>query len=1000
MLSNHKKVNQLLGGFTFLFSLILYILTLAPTASFWDPGEFIAVANRLQVTHPPGAPFFLLMGRIFSLFASPENVAFWVNMLSAVTSAATVMFLYLIVVRLLIEFKGNPESLSFFEKISLHGSGVIGALTFAVTDTFWFSAVEAEVYASSMFFTSIVVWLSMKWSEHHNEPGNERWLILIAYMFGLALGVHLLNVLCLFFVALIVYFKKTEFKWTSFLAMGFGSVLAFGSIYPFTVTQLATIAGSINKATSYLIGPGTFIVLFIAFVVFAIYYTHTKGYRIANIIAISYSMILIGYSSYALVFIRSIVDPPVDENDPETIESFISYIKREQYGNTPILTGYTYNNQKGTIDRSKEVLFPRRYSQEPRHVQKYAEYSSDWDYFWDYQINHMYIRYFNWNFIGRESDIQDTGWDAGFTKSRYKNNPGNNNYYFLPFLLGLLGMIFHFQKDWKRASAVMVLFLVTGVAIIVYLNQYPYQPRERDYAYVGSFFAFAIWVGIGFAALLDSLRKVAEKTPALSFAALGVVLIAVPGNMLVENYDDHDRSLRYVAPDYAYNLLNSVAPYGILFTNGDNDTFPLWYLQEVEGVRTDVRVVCLSLLNTPWYINQLKNQWSHQSPPVEFSYTDEQIANIESKFNFSKPSDFWEPKTVKIPVNKELLKDTFYSGHNTGEALEKARKAKSRNFYVKSDSVAFPIPVASLDNEMSFYYQGNFLTEDGRGNKLYYTRVQDDMILDIIRTNMWKRPVYFAITVSRDGQLNMQNYFYLEGQAYRVIPKKHNDNQGKVLTQVHGQRLDGFRFREVNNPKAYFDENIRRMMETYRELYSNQVSTLIAEGKQAEAVEWLKKGEQNVPFNSNLMYDATTMVRYAYRYAQTGFFEDAERLADKSWSYTKDDLQFYMEKIEEIESRAAQIEQMIRSARQNADMEKAYGLQSQLQSLANARDELTREIYFASSRVFVAQRIFWMAGKGDKALELANEANLLTKNMIGFPTTEADNKRQVDRIIF
>ncbi|TNE73029.1 DUF2723 domain-containing protein [bacterium] len=998
MLSNHKKVNQLLGLFTFLFSFILYVLTLAPTASFWDPGEFIAVANRLQVTHPPGAPFFLLMGRMFSLFASPENVAFWVNMLSAVMSAATIMFLHLIVVRLMIEFKGKPDELGIADKVSIYGSGLIAALTFAVSDTFWFSAVEAEVYASSMFFTSIVVWLTMKWSEHHDEPGNERWLVLIAYMFGLALGVHLLNVLCLFFVALIVYFKKTEFKWTSFIAMGIGSVLAFGSIYPFTVTQLATIAGSIEKSTSYLIGPATFIVLFILLIIGAIYYTHIKGYKIANIVAISYAMIVIGYSSYALVFIRSIANPPVDENDPETMESFISYIKREQYGSTPILSGRTYDNQRGTI--SKETLFPRRYSQEPRHVQKYAEYSSDWDYFWNYQMNHMYIRYFNWNFIGRESDIQDTGWDAGFSDSRYKDNWGNNNYFFLPFLLGLLGLIFHVQKDWKRALAVSVLFIVTGIAIIVYLNQYPYQPRERDYAYVGSFFAFAIWVGIGFGALLDGLKSLLDKTPSISYGAFALVLIAVPGNMLVQNYDDHDRSLRYVAPDYAYNLLNSVAPYGILFTNGDNDTFPLWYLQEVEKVRTDVRVVCLSLLNTPWYINQLKNQWSHESPPVELTLSDDQIKNIESKFQFSKASDFWEPKTVRFKVDKELLKNTFYTENNEGSALENARKNKDLSFYVKSDRIDFPIPVDSLDDEMSFSYKGNFLTKDGRGNELYYTRVQDDLIMDIIKANVWKRPIYFAITVSRDGQLNMQNYFYLEGQAYRLIPKRHNEGQGKVIPAIHAARLDTFKFREVNNPKAYFDENIRRMMETYRELYANLVSKYLQQGNKTAALEYLKKGESQVPFNENLIYDATSIVRYAYRYAAAGSFEDATRLIDQSLPLTLDDLKYFMDRIGSIESEAYQTEQAIREARQNADMKKAYSLQSKLQALVADRDTIQRELYYAASRIFVAQRVFWMSGLGDRAVELANEANLLTENLIGFPTDEAENKRQVDRIIF
>lgn len=1000
MLSNHKKINQLLAAVIFLLSLILYMITISPTASFWDPGEFIAVANGLQVTHPPGAPLFLLIGRVFSMFASPENVAFWVNTVSAVASALTIMFLYLIIIRLVVEIKGSLDNQDLLTKIGAYGGGIIGSLSFAVSDTFWFNAVEAEVYALSMFFTSIVVWLAMKWSEHHKDTHNERWLILISYMFGLALGVHLLNVLCLFFVALVVYFKKTEFKWTTFIAMGITSVIAFGAIYPFTVTQIATIAGSIEHATSYLIGPVTFIILIFAAVIFLMYYTHHKGYRIANLVAISYAMILIGYSSYALVFIRSIADPPVDENDPETIESFISYINREQYGSTPILSGSTYDNQKRTVDTNKEVLFPRRYSKDPRHMQKYSEYSSDLDYFLRYQINHMYIRYFNWNFIGREADIQDTGWDSGFTDSRYKDNPANNNYFYLPFLLGLLGMVFHFQRDWKRALAITVLFLVTGVAIIVYLNQYPFQPRERDYAYVGSFFAFAIWVGLGFTGLIETMRSSLEKIPQASYGIFAIAFLTIPGNMLYQNFDDHTRQNNYVAPDYAYNLLNSVAPYGIVFTNGDNDTFPLWYLQEVEKVRTDVRVVCLSLLNTPWYINQLKNQWSHESPPVQFTYSDEQIKNIESKFNFSKPSDFHEPKTYHFPVDKDLLKNTFFTGSNEGEKLEQARVQKDKSFIVKSEKVSFPIPVDSLDNSMDFYLEGQPLTKDREGNTIYYTRVQDDMILDIIKANMWQRPIYFAITVSRDGQLNMQNYFYLEGQAYRVIPKQHNETMGKVLPEIHGSRLESFKFREVNNPKVYFDENIRRMMETYRELINSQFSALAERGDSTAALNWLKKGEEWVPFNDNLIYDYTSLVRFAYRYALVGDKENAIRLIEQSLPSTNADLTAYMDEMQRIESTASEIEQQIRSARQNADMKKAFELQSNLQGLVSSRDGLMREVYFAASRIFVAQRVFWLLGLDDRAIELANSSNILTKNMIGFPTNKAENKRQVDRIIY
>ncbi|MDR9416647.1 MAG: DUF2723 domain-containing protein, partial [Gracilimonas sp.] len=607
MFSDHKSTNKYLALFTFIVSLIIYCLTLAPTASFWDAGEFIAVAHGLQVNHPPGAPFYSLVGRIFSMFMPSGYVALSINFISALSSALTVMLLYLIIVRLVREWKGAPNAMDMMDKIGMYGGAVIGALTFAVTDTFWFSAVEAEVYAMSMFFTSIVVWLALKWSENYDEPYSERWLVLIAYLFGLAIGVHLLNLLALFFVALIIYFKFRDFEWKSFLLMGVASVVAFFAVYPFTIQNIPTIANGVDEATYGLIGPLAFIFLFMAAVAYAVYYTHKKKMRLANIISICYAMILIGFSSYSVIMIRSMADPPVDENDPETTEAFISYLKREQYGATPILKGNNYDENTGQINRNAEELFPRRYSPDPRHIEYYGQYDSDWDFFWDYQVNHMYIRYFNWNFIGREADIQDAGWRSGFQKPEHPDNKASNAYFFIPFLIGLFGMIYHFTTDWKRAISVLALFIVTGLAIIVFLNQTPYQPRERDYAYVGSFFAFSIWIGLGVTGLIELLKSYANNK-FVAYGTLAVLLFASPIWMGYQNWDDHDRSNRYVAPDYARNLLESTAPHSILFTNGDNDTFPLWYLQEVEGVRTDVRIVCLSLLNTDWYIKQLRDQ--------------------------------------------------------------------------------------------------------------------------------------------------------------------------------------------------------------------------------------------------------------------------------------------------------------------------------------------------------------------------------------------------------
>src|SRR5699024_3944985 len=461
------------------------------------------------------------------------------------------------------------------------------------------------------------------WSDNHKKPYNERWLILIAYLFGIALGVHLLNLLAIFFVGLIIYFRKREFEIISFIVAAVLAVISFLIIYPFTLQMLPSILQGLSEASYGLIGPVTFMIFIILLIVGGISYKHKNNYRMTNIVFIGYAMILIVYSSYALVFIRTGANPPIDENNPESVESFISYLGREQYGKTPLLLGHTYNNETGNINREEKTLFPRRYSSNPRHLQEYQNYSSDWDYFWNYQINHMYVRYFNWNFIGREADIQDTGWQAGFAESEYENNPAHNGYFFIPFLLGLLGMFFHFQRDWKRAFSVLIFFLLTGVGIIIFLNQTPLEPRERDYAYVGSFFAFSIWIGIGGMGLIELARDYLKSSKLAAYGIAILLFCASPLLMGTQNYYTHDRSERYVAPDYAYNLLQSTAPNAILFTNGDNDTFPLWYMQEVEGVRTDVRVVNLSLLNTDWYIKQMRDQWSHDSPPLPISLTND-----------------------------------------------------------------------------------------------------------------------------------------------------------------------------------------------------------------------------------------------------------------------------------------------------------------------------------------------------------------------------------------
>lgn len=991
---NHQSLNKYFAITAFFSAFILYFMTMPPTTSFWDCAERIACSYLLQIPHPPGAPLYLLLGRLFSMFVPTEYVAYSINMMSTLASSIAVMMLYLIIVRFIREFRGHPDTFDVYDKIALYGGALIGALAFAVSDSFWFTAVEAETYALSLCFTSIVVWLALKWSDYADRPGSERWIVLIAYVFGLAFGVHLLSLLAIFTVALIIYFRKFEFTLTGFVITGAVAVGAFFLIFPFTIIQLPTFAGQFSSVTAGLFGPSTFFVLLVVILASGIYYTHIKGYRLANVFLLAYTVILIGYSSYAMIFVRSMAQPPIDQNSPDTVDSFISYLKREQYGATPLLFGASFSNETGDIDRSNEKLFPRRHSRESVHLRKYAEYNSDWDFFWNYQLGHMYFRYFAWNFIGRDSDKQDARWISGFSESINSDNKGHNRYFYLPFLLGMIGMFFHFRHDWKRALSVLTLFLATGVAIVIYLNQFPFQPRERDYSYTGSFFAFSIWIGIGASGIIYMLKDLLKNRAGGAMTIAILTFFAVPLWMGMENYDDHDRSLQYVAPDYAYNLLNSLAPYSIIFTNGDNDTFPLWYLQDVEGVRRDVRVVNLSLLNTPWYILQMKNKYNYDSPPVPISYSDDEIRRIEEKFRFERPSDFYRPQELRIPVNREFLRAAFEDSNQLGES---GRVLMDSPFFDVAyvPEMSFDIPVDELDDEVRWYYEGNYLGTDRQGNQLYYTRIQDDMVLDILRTNNWIRPIYFAITVAQDGQLNMQSYFRLEGKAFRVVPVRQDHPFGFVDPVIHGERLRQFRFREIANENAYFDENIRRMVDNYRTVITRQATAWMELNQPDSARHWMRWGEDNIPFTT-IEGDMTSMVSYAYRYAQLDDIERAISLSEQALVRLERSLRHNVARINTVDDRIEQTQDDI--ARNRTNVSRRQQFERQLRSLANTRDQLVTEISFDSSRFMIIQRIYFMADMDEKALSLVSLIHEITDGRVPFPTDRDENRRQIQRI--
>ncbi|MBU1636525.1 DUF2723 domain-containing protein [bacterium] len=747
--------HQWCAAVVFAVSLVVYSMTMADTVSFWDCGEFAACSYTMSVPHPPGSPLFLLLGRIFTLIPSSPDIAVRVTWMSVLASAFAILLAYLIIVRLVRHIRGREESA--IDKIIAYGGGIIGSLSLAWSYSMWFNAVESEVYAISQLFTHLVVWLILVWHEKADEKGNERWLLLIAYVIGLSTGVHLLMVLALPSLALVIYFRRREFEIKSFIGLIVATGVVFFLIYPGVVKYLPGLASQVNLAAP---------LIAVAAIALVFAWAIKNKHGIIGVGTAGILLIIIGYSTYNIIYMRSALNPPIDENDPDTAERFLSYLNREQYG--------------------ERAMFPRMWNNDPA-------YSSESDFFWSYQVNKMFNRYLLWQFVGREGaperEFQDAGVDPNYSiLSHLVDRPDGVFRWLaiitcLPLLLGFIGFFHQFASDKSGWLWVATLFFMTGYAIILYLNQDNPQPRERDYSYVGAFFAFALWIGLGASAVIEWVANKLKDSLSAKYGAIGVTAVMIllgPGILLADNYQMCDRSKNMVAWDYSHNMLMSCEPNAILFTNGDNDTFPVWYLQEVEGVRKDVRIVNLSLLNTGWYIKQLKER----EPKVPISFSDAYIdRNIDRHDATALMTRYWPNEKRRISVSTSEGAMTW----NVDGTIE------------------IPIPGQPTTGP-------NFL------------RVQDIMILDILRTNYdpaktaTPKPIYFAVTVANSNMVGMRDYLLMQGLVFKVNPKGNQEIDAEKLERDLLTTFKGH-FRGIDDPAVHFDDNISKLLQNYRSAF-------------------------------------------------------------------------------------------------------------------------------------------------------------------------------------
>ena len=1050
-MKQYKLVNNVLGWLTFLVAAFVYCSTIEPTASFWDCPEFITTGYKLEVGHPPGAPFFMLTANLFSQFASdPTQVAKMVNTMSALLSATTILFLFWSITHLARKLILKDWSeMTTGKLIAIEASGLVGALIYTFSDTFWFSAVEGEVYAYSSAFTAIVFWLILKWEDHADEPHSDRWLVLIAYMTGLSIGVHLLNLLCIPAIVLVYCYRRyphIELK-GSLLALLVSFVIVAGVLYG-VVPGIINVAGwfellFVNQlGCPFNTGEIIYIILLVAIVIWAIYESYTdRNFKRQNIsftlavgmlgipfrgmgwgaalvgivilVAIYFGlnyrkkadkqlvpvvsarfkntallcmlMLMIGYSSYAVIVIRSAANPPMDQNSPEDVFTLGSYLSRDQYGDSPLLYGQAYTSQvafdvegnmcipkhkegtaiwqrkekasenekdsyfvvshKDKLVYAQNMLFPRMHSS--AHAQAYENWlggvtgtnvpydrcgeqvtvkmPTQWDnirFFLSYQCNFMYWRYFMWNFAGRQNDLQGSGepehgnWITGISfidnwmlgdqsklPQELKENKGHNVFYCLPLLLGLIGLFWQAwrgQRGIRQFWVVFFLFFMTGLAIVLYLNQTPQQPRERDYAYAGSFYAYAIWCGLGVLALYDMLKKKLKTNDVALASVLGVACLLVPVQMASQTWDDHDRSGRYTCRDFGQNYLMTLQDkgYPIIFTNGDNDTFPLWYNQETEGFRTDARVCNLSYLQTDWYIDQMKRP-AYDSPSVPITWPRLDFCSGTNDYVQVDPSlkqqimDFYKEHPAEA---KEQFGENPFELKNV---LNNWVRTKNKEMHVIPTDTLY----LTIDKE-AVKKSGMMMASDTIPDRMVISLAgkralykNDLMMLEMLAQCNWTRPLYVAATVGSDNyNMNLGDNFVQEGLAYRITPFTTNKPGAKNFDteKTYNNVMNRYKFGGLDKKGLYIDETIMRMCYTHRNLFAQLALALIREGKNDKALKVLRKAEKSIPEYNVPNTFVSGSADLARAYALIGCKADAARILRQVWNNAKQYADYYV----------------------------------------------------------------------------------------------------------